>query len=341
MTGRKSGRREPLLALLSVAVVFTVVGLALAEWVARALVPLWDPEHSMQSLWRYDPDLGWAQTPNRKVEIRTRRWTFRVAVNADGLRGPDPQGSPTDRTLLLLGDSVGWGFGVDDEETVAAQVQGRCPGWEVINASIVGYSTDQQYLWYQSHGHRYGPDMVLLLFNWNDIQGNESKQMYGYAKPRFVQTKNGIRLDNTPVPPPGRVKMLRSWLCRRSFLCIGSEEALRLGTLSGDGDVEPFATDLQMTRALLLHFAKGLAAENVRFAWVLVPGHPWGAPRLRQWMKSVGNEAGVPVVDLHPILEESARREGPVLLQADYHWNARGHRVAGSEIAKFLGCKDW
>jgi hypothetical protein len=130
----------------------------------------WLPYH-MQGMVDH-PDLGY--THPRSVSYRLGR--NRVTLNSHGLRDKEisyekPAG---ERRILLLGDSVTFGWGVSDgepfadrlEELLAARTR---PRWEVINAGVNGYNAQQEATYFRSEGIRYQPDIVLLTFLDNDL----------------------------------------------------------------------------------------------------------------------------------------------------------------------------
>ncbi len=101
---------------------------------------------------------------------------MRLQINAHGLRGPDRpyEKPPGVRRVLLLGDSITEGYSVEEPYTLRsvleALLNSRGEGrFEVINGGTAGYSTDQEYLFYVAEGVRYEPDVVVLLFCYNDL----------------------------------------------------------------------------------------------------------------------------------------------------------------------------
>ena len=72
-----------------------------------------------------------------------------------------------------------------------------------MNGGTVGYSTDQEYLFYRDEGARYGARAVVLLFYHNDIVYNARGAVPGgAAKPLFTFTGGVPRVKNHPLPPP-------------------------------------------------------------------------------------------------------------------------------------------
>lgn len=100
-----------------------------------------------------------------------------IKKNTDGFRDRDfviPKSQETYR-ILVLGDSFTWGVGVDVEETVPKQLEKRLSkefprkNIEVINAAIPGYNTVEELLLLKGRGLKYEPNMLILLYNLNDI----------------------------------------------------------------------------------------------------------------------------------------------------------------------------
>jgi len=330
-------------AVASVALVLagTALGLAGAELLARAFAPRWQPSVAERSsFWVHDATLGWAHRPGATGRFVGPDWDVDVTINADGLRDVErePDATPRRRRLLLLGDSMAWGFGVELDQTLVADLRRRCPDWAFVNAAVSGYSTDQEYLYWRSHAERLAPDVVLVLVHPNDITGNALGRMYGYEKPRFVWEGGELSLRNTPVPERRAWERAYTWLTAHSWFANGTlrrpplgswlEYGLRPGSAPPDG--------LDVTRRLLDRFAREVRSEGaqLRVALVQMP------PQASAWLLGVAREAQIPALDLAPLLDAAQRSGTEVTLRGDEHWNAAGHRIAGEAIAGSLGCSE-
>lgn len=98
-----------------------------------------------------------------------------VAINRQGLRDDEyPYAKVTNqKRILVLGDSVAFGYGVPAQDTFAKQWEKLLrtdPGveWQVINAGVPGYTTVQEVRWFEVEGLRYQPDAVILTYVMND-----------------------------------------------------------------------------------------------------------------------------------------------------------------------------
>lgn len=128
--------------------------------------------------WRLLPhlrDVIWDQTP--------------VTTNADGLRYDRDVGRKASGgvRILCVGDSVTFGFRVP--LVFLKRPQERHPAWrpyparlesllreanpgrqvEVLPLAVPGYTSHQGLAWLRRDLRRYGPDLVTILFGWNDV----------------------------------------------------------------------------------------------------------------------------------------------------------------------------
>lgn len=117
---------------------------------------------------------GWEMVPGED------HFTYhhRVKVNAYGLRGAEvPARVPGEVRVLALGDSLVYGQGVADDETVPwyleRELERRDPlgrEWTVINGGHRAYDTRQELGLLEELGPELEPDIVVILFFWNDFK---------------------------------------------------------------------------------------------------------------------------------------------------------------------------
>ena len=156
--------------------VSTVVAVAAAE-VGLRLVNPWGIElfsllpYHMQGMVDH-PTLGYAHP--RSVSYHLGR--NRVSLNSNGHRDDEMpiEKPPGERRILVLGDSVTFGWGVDQGEDFPARLEALLrdqPGgpWQVINAGVNGYNSQQEAAFFAAEGIRFKPDIVLLVYVRNDV----------------------------------------------------------------------------------------------------------------------------------------------------------------------------
>lgn len=106
------------------------------------------------------------------------RITYRI--NSLGLRGPEASVAKSADTyrILLLGDSVAFGWGVEEEDALAHRLQRRLDQsdtdlrFEVWNAGVPGYATWQELQYLLEKGAAFDPDLIVVAFLYNDVDGN-------------------------------------------------------------------------------------------------------------------------------------------------------------------------
>jgi len=142
-------QRHPRWTLFVVQVCSVLLALLLAEGAARLIFPKWVPDRQDRvNFWRYDALLGWSQTPNQEGRLNHPEFSVDIRINSLGLRDDEyPVERTAKRRMLVLGDSFGWGFGVEQEQRLTEIIEGLHPEWEIINASVSGYGTDQEFLY--------------------------------------------------------------------------------------------------------------------------------------------------------------------------------------------------
>ena len=150
--------------------------------------------HDARDLVRPDPVLGWSNLPGASAHIHDGILDYRARNNSHGFRDPERELAKPDglRRVLILGDSIAWGWGVNDGERFSDLLEERLgERVQVINLAVPGYGTDQQYWSLLQKGFAYEPDIVLLCMVLNDVFEAEKILHYGMPKPRFVLGDEG------------------------------------------------------------------------------------------------------------------------------------------------------
>lgn len=114
-----------------------------------------------------DRDLLWRFRLNQMITSQFfEGQTYRI--NSLGFRGDEPDAIKSRPRILIIGNSCSFGWGVADSLTYAVRLEQRFHSdYEVINAAIPGYSSEQGKRWLRSLLHL-EPDIIIALFVWND-----------------------------------------------------------------------------------------------------------------------------------------------------------------------------
>ena len=184
------------------------VGILLCEGLLSWIKP---QVYRRPQVWQFDRELGWKHIPLASGWQVKPEFEVEFRINADGLRDGEYQRekTPQSRRILAFGDSFAEGWGVQLEESVSKQLEGRLRktapevDTEVINFGVAGYGTDQELLFFEKLGRLYEPDLVLVFFYPNDLWNNGKRRGMGAErgyKPFFrLGRDNHLRLFGVPV----------------------------------------------------------------------------------------------------------------------------------------------
>jgi hypothetical protein len=110
------------------------------------------------------------------------------------------------RKILILGDSLSFGEGVNIEDRFDVKLLSSLPAVRVINTGTMGYGTDQEYVVFQNWKHILeSGDTVLIVLNQSDY--------FDVLRPRFVRRAKPYfeKVDGSYVLRPPRVSLLERW----------------------------------------------------------------------------------------------------------------------------------
>jgi lysophospholipase L1-like esterase len=174
-----TGRRRLLFAIVLGALT-AVLCLAIAESFVR--LGLGDMDYAME-MWKYAHVLKRVSNDSAQVfthvpGARAHLMGVDVRINSHGLRGReiDYAKPPGTRRVLMLGDSLTFGWGVPENEVTSAAVERKLNDklkdarWEVINSGVGNYNTRLEVHYLEKEGLRYEPDVVVLNYFINDAE---------------------------------------------------------------------------------------------------------------------------------------------------------------------------
>lgn len=146
----------------------------------------------------------------------------RVTIGAHGLRNPPiPEPKPAGRyRILVIGDSVPFGWGVDEEDAFPRQVERALqalagPGRtiEVVNGASPGWGLPEELWWLEQEGLAFAPDLVVHCVIANDVEVPGPPR--AFVLPDWARGVRLFRLAELawdrmtsppqPPPPPGEM----------------------------------------------------------------------------------------------------------------------------------------
>jgi len=174
-----------------------VVAFGLAEAFSRVAVD--DGMHFDLEMWKYAKDikkeadvdgLGHEHVPNTSGDYMG----VPVSINSLGLRDREyAEAKPAGKIrVLMLGDSLTFGWGVRIEDTPSKMVERQLneglsePRFEVINAGVGNYNTVQEVTYFLKKGSRLKPDVVVLNYFINDAEPTPLKKQSFLAEHSYA-----------------------------------------------------------------------------------------------------------------------------------------------------------
>ncbi len=256
--------------------------------------------------------------------LRVNFTRARVSINVDGFRGAlrSREKPPGTLRLLGLGDSVMFGWGVDDgldylsvlERRLAQQELGA--RWEIVNTAVPGYNTVMEVETLKHRGLAYAPDIVILGYCVNDL-----------SLPQFVEAEPEV------------------FSLRRSFLSDFARERLtRAGSEAAADD--PFAEqarsvpDRYRDMVGIEAFSRAvteLRALGQQHGFDVVVLFFWSAPAT---IRRIVEPLGFRLVDTRVAMKAFLGREGLrelrgsalSLSREDSHPSALGHELIAESL---------
>jgi lysophospholipase L1-like esterase len=188
-----------------------IIALILGECLLRSYY--WFQHYQIKSLqpmgglYEYDAVLGWKKKQNYHGRLFDSEFTCNYITNSRGIRGPEYSYKKNKNTfrILILGDSYSDGYTVEFNDLFSEVLSKKLNQpknnfqYEIINAGVAGYSTDQEMLFFETEGYKYEPDITILMYYENDHHQN----MMPFAnekKPYAVLENDSLFIKGVPVP---------------------------------------------------------------------------------------------------------------------------------------------
>jgi hypothetical protein len=302
-----------------------------AELAIRTLDPLGIShlEESSRLLADYvsDPVLGYRLPPG----AQGRYQGVTISTNRFGLRDRDlEQKQDGELRILLLGDSITFGWGVAADETYGRKLESLLESRlgrrvRTVNAGVGGSNTVQEYALFKRDVAAIDPDLVVLLYVPNDIQS---------SNPNF-DPRSQSDLDGKAPQETVRILLERSWLYRLVRFVLSDVDP------SGLTSFDKYARGVRDSMNALAGIAGLCRERHIQFDTFFYrekqrpdPKSPY-LDQLLAEVSHVGNTQGFRVSDTRPWWGDLDRRSVTISV-VDWHPNARGHDILAGGIASVL-----
>lgn len=168
-------------------------------------------------------------------QYRASHWSF--TIGDDHTRAVPDTNPDAERTMVFIGDSVTFGYGVEDAETFVNLVAREFPDWRVVNDSYPGWNIQNLEAALQMHPDA---DLIFVLTITNDSdEPMRTADMRGW-RPPYVQlyaTMIVWLVRGFPLPSPETVAALEpAW--RASIANIAADPRVTLLVIDTTGDYD-------------------------------------------------------------------------------------------------------
>lgn len=315
------------------------VSMALAEIAVRVCVGSPMAERLPILMMRANPHRGWEMVPG----LEHYTYQHPVHVNALGLRGPEvTEKRPHELRVLVLGDSLVYGQGVGDDETLPVALEQalarRAPQrpWSAVNSGHRAYDTAQEVALLEELGPRIQPDAAVLCWFWNDLHERDIAQTF-----QRLEGKGDLAFDTGDrVEGLDRMRWYGWQLLRRSalFMWLHDVKAALVEPL----EREYVENGLRRLGHHLDRFEAACAKQKCAPYFVVVPDSsslrgPGEAQSISEAAAEVARAHGLPVIELLPALAPLYAQSGELpILPYDGHYVPEANRAMGDHLAERL-----
>jgi lysophospholipase L1-like esterase len=284
-------------------------------------------------MWKYatqiktpsdDEQMGYEHRPNGSAFLMGAE----IKTNSFGLRGEETTlDKPADTyRVLVMGDSITLGWGVENEDTypvqLAALLNGEPPEgfppdvhYEVLNLGIGNYNTVQEVSRLRQVGLAFDPDLIVLGYFINDAEPTP-------------QVRQGVLIEKSYL-----------YVFTRSRLRTLDFESVTPLTYEEyySGLYDESQPGWQASQAALGELASIAEERGVPVAMFIIPelhdlsaAYPFAD--IHDSLEAVGAQVGLPVVDLYPVFSGYSPEEDLWVSPTDAHHNAEAQAMIANGI---------
>jgi lysophospholipase L1-like esterase len=137
-----------------------------SSWFPREIRPVITA--SPDQLGVYHPDIGYLLPPNASIVYEGRDYSAVHHTDRYGFRNSNPW--PQRAAIVAVGDSLTFGYGVEDDQAWPEVINRALPELRVMNLGVIGAGPQQYLRAYEDFGRKLRPRLLLVgFFTRNDF----------------------------------------------------------------------------------------------------------------------------------------------------------------------------
>lgn len=280
---------------------------------------------------------SWGNTPNTKGIASGQV----VHIDAEGFRA-DPQfvsRAPADApAVLVVGDSVSFGVGLKDNETVTEHLRRAVPDHRFYNASAIGYFTfDYKNVVEALVKQKPGIETVALFFCLNDIRDISAMEIRS-------QADSDVAAEPEANTFPHRINR---FLRTRSKLYLLIRKYLRdtqMAYFQADADFYRDDENVRFGMQYVAEIKKTLDAAGIKLKVFILPyeaqlrpGSPEDFLMPQKKVSDFLRAHNIDHYDTTPDFKNAGPSEALYLFDDPMHFSAEGHKVLADVVCRHLG----
>jgi hypothetical protein len=308
------------------------VALCLAEGMTRLFLPAFDPSGRFEFRHRVGSlSLGPPHSEQRQAK-NTGDYDVSVSINRHGLRDTKDIAQATVDDLIVVGDSVAWGWGVEASDRFSERLQAMT-GQRTFNLAsptdIAGYEALLAYA--ESLGARIGQVVVAVsletdLGSYGAVEERTEDRTQSTDLKQWLTERSAAYLLLTTMVH--QTPVLKSLAVRAGAIVPNLE-----GIARNSYEAETIESSADKLQELSMRYRLLVVLIPSRALWV--GGNRAVEDRIHAALTAALAARGIAVLDLRPLFEAGNAPLG-FHFANDGHWNARGHRLAAEAIARCL-----
>ena len=343
-----------------------LIAVLMAEGVLRLFPQLLPEEAQIKRLWRLqthpnsigDPFLGSVYPPFYKTQIKSLDFAFDVESDEYGFRNPPPW--PEQADIVVVGDSLAYGWGVAREAAWFSLLDERLPESRIVTLARPGTVPQQYYRFLQRFGIGLKPKLVIFaIFPGNDLAEAETFDRWlaagspgNFGEWRFFggpAPDRRVRFpDNTHLAL--FLEGLRRNLSQKyqaQTIKLGDGERLQLApaiytqALKHNDPLDPGFRSIVAATVSARDLAQANGSEFLVVLFptkesVYLPLHGEPFPSLSHPLQEVLEDEGVSCLSLTQEFRRQAETGRKLYFEIDGHPNELGNRVIADFLTEYL-----